>query len=428
MKTRSNLLHHRRALLLGVVSFILAVALYWGWSSANPGAQTPGNAGAKAATSRSEVSKVEAIVTEVKSGAEEKTEAAGPEPALVRPLTRQLRQVTDQLRRLLADTTLGAEEKKGRAMALIAGLRQALKDAPGDVASAAILEFLNSGEDSATGLGFSLQAGGSLEEAPSMRTTLLDVLGQVDPAASVEYAQRIFTQSQVPDEWALSLRNLGWQNLDGNHTEEMRRRFGELLQHDGWLSRPTGGLLEAFDTAVHLGGAAELTQMIGLVRPVDGNNRPVENGLTHAAYLALDRITGRNTTQTLETLNQDASLLAWAPEHRASLMARANVADEAQRRQIESYLASLADKPQELETFTRLFPNRNGNLGNSLISTPEPGAPADQVRALDAAALSVVNQWLASGRYTAIESQLQQISTRLNGYVNELSTTTTDGQ
>ncbi|MDZ4288400.1 MAG: hypothetical protein U0984_10605 [Prosthecobacter sp.] len=132
--------------------------------------------------------------------------------------------------------------------------------------------------------------------------------------------------------------------------------------------------------------------------------------------------TTRNPAQTLKTLAGDPELLAWAPDHRAALMARADVSQPDQRQQIEAYLATLADRPQELETFTQIFPNRNGSLGNALITTPAPSPAFQQLRAQDQATLAAVSAWISSGRYAAIEPNLQQIATRLTGFVNQLST------
>ena len=100
-------------------------------------------------------------------------------------------------------------------------------------------------------------------------------------------------------------------------------------------------------------------------------------------------------------------------------MARADVSQPVQRSAIETYLGTLSQRPQELETFTGLFPNRNGLLGNALITTPREQPSFQQLLAQDQAALAAVQQWLQSGRYAVIEPNLRQISARLTTFIRD---------
>jgi hypothetical protein len=346
-------------------------------------------------------------------------EPASASAPAARALQARLNGFADQLSAITKDTTLSADEKGARARDVLKHLRDELRNAPADVAATAIMQYLDGGADASTGLGFVVEAGGVLSDTPSMRTSLLDMLGQVDPGASVDYAQKIFAASQIPDEWALAMRNLGWQNQEGAHTPELRQRLNQMLDNQTWLAKPSQGFLEAFDIAVHLGGAGELINMASVTRLQTANGQAVEAGTTHAAYVAMDRITTQKPAVALTALADDPTLLAWAPEHRASLMARADVSDAAQRAAVEAYLQSIAANPKELETFTSMFPNRNGLLGNALITTQRQIPTFAQIAAQDKAALAAVQQWQASGQYPALAANLQQIATRLTGFVND---------
>jgi hypothetical protein len=319
---------------------------------------------------------------------------------------------------LAGEPGLAAEERQEKARRLLAGMREELRSNPADSA-AAILDFLKGGADVATGLGFTLADGGLLDEAPSLRTALLDLLAQVDPFASVDYAETIFESSTVADEWALAMRNLGWQNQDGMHSEELRSRLTEMLDSSAWLGQPSGGFLEAFDIAVHLGGVEEFRSMASVVKLEYENGVALENGTTHAAYLALDRLASAAPAKFVAALTDDPALLAWAPEHRASLVARADVSEPGQRLALERYLETLAERPDELETFTSLFPNRNTMLGRALVTTPLPDLGFREMLAQDEAALAAVRDWMSANRYPAIETNLREVERRLAGFVEE---------
>ena len=238
-------------------------------------------------------------------------------------------------------------------------------------------------------------------------------MARVDPAASIEQARNVFAHSESPDEWALALRNLGWQNTQGEHTTELRDRFNQMINNDAWLAQPTQGMLEAFDTAVHLGGPQELRQIVSLVKPMDATGKPVENGITHAAFLALDRLTVNNPEQTFMALLNDSQMLSWSPAHRAGVLARADISQPTQRRQLERYLCTLKPGSEELKTFTRLFPNHNGSLGNNLITTAPAAPKREHLIRKDQASLMALNSWIDVNRFPLITGELKNTHSRL---------------
>lgn len=77
-----------------------------------------------------------------------------------------------------------------------------------DKASATLLAYLRSGQDLPTGLDFVIGEGG-LEEWPSLRAFLLDLLGKVDPEEAARYARaKVIPAKNSTVEYAVSLRIL----------------------------------------------------------------------------------------------------------------------------------------------------------------------------------------------------------------------------
>jgi hypothetical protein len=78
----------------------------------------------------------------------------------------------------------------------LAELRRTLAAMPTNEAVAEIRRFLDSKADAPTRLAFKLTAGGTLDEAPTLRTFLLDEMARLDPAAAAEYATQL-SQSRI---------------------------------------------------------------------------------------------------------------------------------------------------------------------------------------------------------------------------------------
>ncbi len=345
-------------------------------------------------------------------------DAKGPLSPAAAALRAKLNEFARQFAALGAAAASGDRSARAKAMKLLADLREAILGAEDSVATAAMLDFLRSGRDAPTGLRFSVDSGGVLASAPSVRTALLDLLAQTDPAVSVAFAREIFGVSTVPDEWALALRNMAWQNRDGAFREELQTQYLRLLNNPDWLAKPTAGFLEAFDIGVHLASAAEVAALADLVRVEDTQGRPLNNGVSRAAFIALDRISIADPALVLSRLTADSGLLAWAPENRAALVARANVSDPGQRESLEAYLLSPNLTPAERETFSEIFPNRNGVLGDTLASVPNMMALDFKANlAGDRAALDTVTRWLADPRFQRLKPELETIKARLQDFV-----------
>jgi hypothetical protein len=305
--------------------------------------------------------------------------------------------------RLAPDKTIvRAQLEKGR-------LR--LESMPTKMAATSIRQFLDSKVDAPTQLGFKVARNGLLDEAPTLRTFLLDELLRLDPAAAADYAKKILTAMDSQDEFAVSLRNLARGDRSSEARTILEEKTRELLQNENWQRNPSVGFLEAFDVVVYLGGTHLMPELSDLLRRQD------EPALAHAAFLALDRLVINDTTPTLQAIQTDWDLMKGRESTRANYFARADVRDPQQRQILENYLLSPQIGPAELSTFAGLYPNANFMISANLL-TPTPN-PEPALAARDREALRVLEEWLADARFAKITSELQKARTRLGGFVTQ---------
>src|ERR1019366_6538299 len=116
----------------------------------------------------------------------------------------------------------------------LAELRRALSVRPTAAAVAAIRQFLDSKEDASTHLGFKVAGSGLLDEAPTLRTFLLDELARLDPAAAADYAKVVLANMDSPDEWAVALRNLALGNTSTEARALLLQKTEQMLQYAPW--------------------------------------------------------------------------------------------------------------------------------------------------------------------------------------------------
>ncbi len=267
----------------------------------------------------------------------------------------------------------------------LAQLREALSRVPEEVAAAAIVDFLKSGENAPTGLPFRVGADGAMATVPTLRLALLDGLPSLDPLAALEVAREIMDQKTSPDEYALALRNLAWNDLDGDLRDELDRRFTDLLAIP-WLSQPTAGVLEAFDIAVELGDRNTFGTMVEVARQATAD---ANEAVSRAAYISLDRMILRDPGLL------DATGSGWmdfAPLQRASLLSRLDPSHPGQREILARYLNLPSHGPGELDYFSRIFPNRNFLYGHRLVTADEASPSLDEVAAADALTLAALSE------------------------------------
>jgi hypothetical protein len=302
-------------------------------------------------------------------------------------------------------------------MAILKRLREGIRSSPNEAgASAAIIAFLASGEDALTGLPFLVGPDGVMEVTPTMRTALLDLLPSLDPLASIEVARQIMDQRNSQDEYALALRNLAWNDFEGDMKLELTERFSSMLNTNEWLAKPSAGFLEAFDIAVEVGTPRTFTDVASVLRLETTEGEPVNNGTTRASLIALDRMVLRNPALLVEKFQENPDFLAFAPDHRAALMSRLDITDPAQRQTFVEYLQRPQHGPNELEYFSELFPNGNYFYGNRLVTADETTPSLGERQAQDVEALAQVENLLPTFAPGPARQSLEHIRARLENY------------
>lgn len=317
-----------------------------------------------------------------------------------------------------AATLLGAAQTAEERNYALALLRNALSSGSTNEISAAIRKLLDAKTDAVTGLGFKLGGGGALLEAPTLRTWLLEELAKLDPAAAAAYALTILNSSASPDEWALALRNLARGDTGAEARALLEAKTNELLRNESWQRDPSVGYLEAFDTAVHLGGTTLLPPLAELVSKKDNQ------AVAHAAFLTLDRLVINAPAPTLAALNEHPGWMIGREETRANYFARADVGDTAQRTLVEDYLLDPARSPAELRNFSGVFPNANFMISHNLL-TETRTLDGTTLRQRDLVALAVVTQWLSDPSFGKLRDPLTQIQRRLKEFTKQADETKT---
>jgi hypothetical protein len=296
--------------------------------------------------------------------------------------------------------------------AALARLLETLKNGTTNETSLAIRRLLDAKTDAATGQGFKIGGGRALLEAPTLRTWLLDQLATLDPAAAAAYAREILNSSTSPDEWAIALRNLARGDTSAEARTMLETKTDELLRNEAWQRDPSVGYLEAFDTAVHLGGTKLLPPLTELVSKKDNQ------AVAHAAFLTLDRLVINQPLQTLTALNGHPEWMNGREETRANYFARADVGDAAQRQLVETYLLDAARSPAELQAFVGVFPNANFMISHNLL-TGNTTMDGVTLRQRDLASLETVNHWLMDPRFEKLLEPLSRIQARLKEFTKQ---------
>ena len=294
----------------------------------------------------------------------------------------------------------------------LAQWRKDLEAMPKAEAVNEIKRLLDSKQDAATHLGFKLASNGWLDEAPTLRTFLLDELARIDPAAAADYAKVILAGMDSPDEWAVALRNLASGDPSSDGQALLQQKALAMLQYEPWQENPSVGYLEAFDVAVYVGGTNLLPTLSSLVQKQDNP------AIAHASYLALDRLVINSPTTMLTALESDPGLMQGREATRADYFARADVRDPQQRQVLESYLLNPSLSARELQTFAGIYPNANYMISANLLTqanTPNHDSLVNR----DAQSLAVEQQWMIDPRFSNLQPVLQKMTARLQGFVQQ---------
>jgi hypothetical protein len=274
-----------------------------------------------------------------------------------------------------------------------------------------IMRFLDTGADARSGGTFKIGPNGYLSDFPSLRVFLLDYLGRVDPMAAGQYAKKVLTTAQSPDEWAVALRNLATVNDTNEGRALIMDKLKEMWRNESWVNEASVGFLEAFDIAVHVGATNLVEPLSNLVRTRE--NRPI----SHAAFLALDRLVIQRPNDVLRILQEQPGLMEGREVTRANFFARADVADLSQLNLLQEYLLDSSRTESELNTFANLFPNANYMISHNLLTkTSTPDSTALALR--DSNSLRIVESWLNEPRFAGVSPSLRVIQQRLQSFVS----------
>ena len=284
-------------------------------------------------------------------------------------------------------------------------LKRGLSSAPPREAITAITTFLESGRDAKTGQEFTLGAGGALEGAPTLRVFLLDLLGSLarsirsDEAAAI--ASTILESKASSAEWAISLRNIAWN--DPNAAPFLSGKIREMLSYEPWLQSPDAGMLEAFDVAV-------FTRDPTLIAPLADALRSDRPPLQRAAAIALDRLAERAPLEVMTYLNANPGAMADRPFVRADYFAKADLAQPAQRQAVEIYLRRPDVASAEKAKLVEAFATPASFVSESLLTTAVP-EPDEATR--NATIATVASEWLAKSQFPELQRQIAELRERM---------------
>ena len=270
-----------------------------------------------------------------------------------------------------------------------------------DGAAAALLEFLRSGEDLSTSLGFVVGEAG-LDEWPTLRAFLLDLLGKIDPELASRYAlETVIPAKSSTVEYAVSLQILWNHGGAEKATPELKQAWLGLLRKTDWSAKPESAWLESLDFASRIPEA--MPEFLKASTEWLANPENVVERVG-AVDLALERMAVQQPVAVMEALLGDPSLLNLGRGiyQRSQIFARASLNDSEQQKYLAAYLERLGPGSQEAELFFSAFPCHNFSVSPGLSGQPEVNS-SREIIVSDRAAL----QWWQSQKGTVWASKHQ---------------------
>jgi len=280
-----------------------------------------------------------------------------------------------------------------------------------DSAAATLLEFLRTGKDQPTGLDFLVGEGG-LEEWPSLRAYLLDLLGKLDPGAASRYAlAEVIPAKNSTAEYAVSLQILWNHGGADSAPPELAQAWLGLLQKPDWADRPDAAWMESLDFASRIPAATPAfleASTAWLARPEQAA------GKAETAEMVLERMMIRHPDETLGALLQNSQWMSQGrgPALRATIFARADATDPTQASLLKTYLERLDPQGSEATAFYRAFPCLNFGVAPGLSGQAEvPGM--EEIRARLQATEALFLAWEKDPTLAAHHERLAQTLAKL---------------
>ena len=380
----------------GISLLILAALGIWGWSLFSPGddpspsearSAGPGNRSTSPDGSGSQATKTDRSPT---PGSADDSPAAA-------------------LDTHFSSMTKAATPEEARAQ--LKELRTFLSGLDPAVAADLVTRFIESGRDTELPLAFKISDGGFLETPPTFRVALLDMLGWVNPEQAAALGKQILTFPSSPDEWAVSLRNIGKHQPDEATNTLLREKTEELIRNPSWQENPSVGYLNAFDVLVHTKATESTPLLSELIQRKDRRD------LAHASFLTLDRLTQREPVKMLTQLKDDTALQTSRPEMVAQQFSRADLRNDAQRELVRSWMLDPARTENELGSFAGIFPNNNHRISKNLL-TPNTSHSGAELLAHDRAVLILVTQWQQDPAFESVRPHLNTMAHRLHQFTS----------
>lgn len=293
---------------------------------------------------------------------------------------------------------------------ILKNLREGIRSADPGKAAAALAAFLKSGDDTPTRLPFSVGDGGMMNDVSSFRLALLDLLPSLDPELALSVSREIMDRKTNPDEYALALRNLAWNDLDGDLHVEVIDRLNQMIQVGDWLAKPSAGFLEAFDATVFVKNEQSFKILVSLHQLAGESG---DSNLGRASFMALDRVVLGNPEVLIQAFESDPGLSSMDASLRASLISRMDLTDAKQREVFTRYLSDSTLSEKELDYFTGVFPNGNFIHGNWLMSGTDETQSIDQRKLADLQVIAEIDGLRATGGSERMIQAFDRIKARL---------------
>lgn len=286
-------------------------------------------------------------------------------------------------------------------------LREELKGMAKNDSVDLILAYLNSGADQASQLPFKVGRGGILVAAPSMRVWMLDILEEIDRGAAMAYAETIFENSEIADEWAIALRSaaLGREDEKGRLDEAdrsyVKSRALSLLGNKGWREESSNGYLESFDVVPYMGDQ-DLLAEVGIRLSSGGPE-------AKAAFISVNK-TVVNNSQLIESLVPRLRNAEVSSSAIGQIVALSDPNDPKQQTYIKSWIQNTDIPSEEKTAFLAMFPMLGITANYSLFSSSENADFSQLAQRLSGAMLLLINL-----RESVTESELKtQIEQAIN--------------
>jgi hypothetical protein len=307
----------------------------------------------------------------------------------------------------MIEEMLAQLERTGVTPAELAAFRDRLLSLPAQQVEAAIRAFLESGRDAGTSQQFVVGPGGKLEGAPTLRTFLLDVLGQLGKRDRTPIAgalsREILKEKTSADEWSVALRNVGWAEPQAKSYLATKAR--EMLSHEPWISEPSDGFVEAFDVIAFAGDASLIPRLRDLLA---SDNQ----ALQRASAVALDRLSEMAPLEVMTHLNANPNQFADLPFLRADFFAKADFTNPAQRAALETYLSRPDVTVPEKAKLLQALAVPASFVSDNLL-TPPPRIDEDDGASRHQQLIALYSQWQTQNRFPELRQEIGKVQARL---------------